>query len=308
MLRRKRLAELNEQQAALDEVVAEGLRRFDTRWLAARATCPKAFGDGRPFEPDAVGAGLRRSFEEVLRNTSYNVDIDGLGIFWLLSLMGELESKEPSLETAAMVAELRKAMLERGAFESERAVSAFALYMTEYWESTGALKAFIASMDDLSSEQFEEPVPNSALRSEEHSSNVGMVSPDGRWVWTGSEWAAKEQSPASWFSRVPRPVKRIGGILAVGLAGLTFAYAQGQNESNSAPKIGECARVVGDDEIESVPCDDTLATLRVTSRHDSITDGEVACSADPTATSYYSFEERSRGTSLVSFVLCFEDI
>ena len=139
-------------------------------------------------------------------------------------------------------------------------------------------------------------------------SNVGMVSPDGRWVWTGSEWVPRPPQPANLAGRIPAPLRRVGGIVVVGLLGLGFAYARGEGESSSAPKVGECARAVGSDDVERVDCEDPTATLRVTSRHDGTTDGDTACLADPTATSFYSFEQRSRSSSLVSFVLCFEDV
>jgi len=89
---------------------------------------------------------------------------------------------------------------------------------------------------------------------------------------------------------------------------MAFAYAQGQQQSNSAPKVGECAKQVGENDVAVVPCGAPEATLKVTSRHDNTTNGDAACAGDASATSYYSFEERSRGSSLVSFVLCFEDV
>ncbi len=68
--------------------------------------------------------------------------------------MGGLESAQPSLEKLAMVVRLREAMLARGAVGSERAVSAFALYLTEYWQSTGVLSAFLSSLDGLSADEM----------------------------------------------------------------------------------------------------------------------------------------------------------
>ncbi len=69
----------------LDDVVAYGLEIFDRNWLAARASCPKLYGDGRPFAPDGVGSDLRNAFREVTRNTMIDTDIDGPGIFWPVS-------------------------------------------------------------------------------------------------------------------------------------------------------------------------------------------------------------------------------
>lgn len=102
--------------------------------------------------------------------------------------------------------------------------------------------------------------------------------------------------------------RRIGGILIVGLVGMGIAYANGQRESAAAPTVGQCAKVVGKDSVERVACTDPAATLRVTTRHEDTADGEAACANDSEATSYYTFEEKSRGSTLVSFVVCFADI
>ena len=137
--------------------------------------------------------------------------------------------------------------------------------------------------------------------------NVGRVSDDGKWIWNGSEWRPKPPSMKS-PSRVPAPVRRIGGIIAIGVVGLGIAYAQGANESDQAPKVGECARLVGEDDIEKVPCSDERASLRVTSRHENTSDGDAACAADATATSYFSYELESHGSTVTSFLLCLEDL
>jgi len=83
--------------------------------------------------------------------------------------------------------------------------------------------------------------------------------------------------------------------------GLVAAIVAGNRESDEAPVVGECARLVEADELVRVDCTDDAAKFRVTSRVDDATDGESACAADLAATSYYSYESAH---GVVAFVLC----
>jgi len=122
------------------------------------------------------------------------------------------------------------------------------------------------------------------------------------------DWSGRLVSVKSWLDSMPPFAKRMGGTLLVGIVGMALVAALGGAESKSAPRVGECARIVGVNDIERVPCSDPAASLRVTSRQDGTSDGSSACANDPRATSSYSYEASSRGSSLVSFVLCFEDV
>lgn len=92
--------------------------------------------------------------------------------------------------------------------------------------------------------------------------------------------------------------------MAIGLAGVAYSYARGEEEANRAPRVGECAHKIQVDEIEKVDCESAEADFRVTSRHEDTANGEIACASDPQATAAYEFDATSHGVSVRSFVLC----
>ena len=99
-----------------------------------------------------------------------------------------------------------------------------------------------------------------------------------------------------------RLIKRIGvGLAAAALFGGYGVVKAHQDEAN-APKVGECAKVVGGDDMKKVECSDPEATLLATSRVEDTSDGEAACATDLRATSYFQYE--NHGTK---FVVCFTD-
>lgn len=133
-----------------------------------------------------------------------------------------------------------------------------------------------------------------------------QYSADGRWYWTGSQWvpSASLQPKTGGFRRL---VARGAVLGVVVLLGFAWAHSTGQEESENAPTVGECARSADDDEIQTVDCTDPAAEYRVTRRADGTTDGDTACATDPEATSYYAFETSSQNLTVTSFVLCLAD-
>src|SRR4051794_18131398 len=71
-------------------------------------------------------------------------------------------------------------------------------------------------------------------------------------------------APANWpFYRrtgLPGWAKTVIGICVAGLVSLGFAYMQGEQASDDAPKVGDCAHKVGKNEIERVDCNDPAST------------------------------------------------
>jgi hypothetical protein len=118
---------------------------------------------------------------------------------------------------------------------------------------------------------------------------------------TAGEKHAFELAQKADSSSSPKVLKRVlihGTWITVGLVS---AIVAGNRESHEAPDVGECARYDGSDKLEKVDCDDDAAKYRVTSRVDDESDGDIACAADPRATSYYSYQS---GHGIVEFVLC----
>jgi hypothetical protein len=99
-----------------------------------------------------------------------------------------------------------------------------------------------------------------------------------------------------------RMMKRIGGLVVAGAVALGIGAYQGNKAEDSAPKVGECAKAVGGDDIKKVDCSDPEASLLATTRAEDTADGEAACASDVKSTSYYRYE--NRGTK---FVVCFTD-
>jgi hypothetical protein len=97
-------------------------------------------------------------------------------------------------------------------------------------------------------------------------------------------------------------MKRIGTGLAAAALFAGFGVYRAHQAEDNAPKVGECAKVVGGDDIKKVDCTSSEATMVATSRVEDSADGEAACASDLQATSYYQYE--NHGTK---FVVCFKD-
>jgi len=99
-----------------------------------------------------------------------------------------------------------------------------------------------------------------------------------------------------------RFLKRIAGFAVVGAVAVGYGVVQGNKAYDDAPEVGECAKLVGTDDMKKVDCADPEAVLLATSRVDDTSDGATACASDLRATSYYEYE--NRGTK---FVVCLTD-
>lgn len=98
-----------------------------------------------------------------------------------------------------------------------------------------------------------------------------------------------------------RLVRRYSIHLVIAVLSLVSAYLVAHRDSDHAPAVGECARHGDADKLVKVSCADDKAEFRVTSRVDDIEDGDLACSADPDATTYYVYSAAEVG---VKYVLC----
>jgi hypothetical protein len=116
-----------------------------------------------------------------------------------------------------------------------------------------------------------------------------------------SEQAAKQEKRGP--KRFLRQIIGVGIAIAIGI-GIT--YFNGKKESDNAPAVGECAKSVGENEIEKISCSDPDADFEVVSRVDDTTDGQTACAGNPTVTSFYAYEAKNTGVG-VEFVLCLAD-
>jgi hypothetical protein len=99
-----------------------------------------------------------------------------------------------------------------------------------------------------------------------------------------------------------RMMKRIGGLVLAGAVAGGYGAYKGNKAADAAPQVGECAKVVGGDDMKKVDCSDPEATLLATSRVEDTADGAAACASDLKATAYYQYE--NHGTK---FVVCFTD-
>jgi hypothetical protein len=136
----------------LEQDCLQCLQGFDQRWAASRRTRPSHFGDGRPFEPDPLVADLRGVFWRSCFISHPGEECDEMGS--IIFLMATLVALDPDqgvdfLRWLSLVSAFRMALIARGATEDERTVSRFALYVMEYWKSTGEHDAWIASTDGI---------------------------------------------------------------------------------------------------------------------------------------------------------------
>lgn len=121
--------------------------------------------------------------------------------------------------------------------------------------------------------------------------------PDATWPPPPPGW--KLYKPTGF----PRWVVSLLILGVFGLGGVLYTFTQGQQESDQAPKVGECAKRAGADSVVRAPCGEADAIYRVTSRVEG-TDSQDACADDPEATVAYTYSASSHGVALKSFVLC----
>lgn len=136
----------------LEQACLQALQDFDERWAASKLTRPSHFGDGRPFEPDPLVAHLRDVFWRSCHISDSDNASEYGGLVVLMVTLQDLKNPSPNiLQWVSIIAALRSGMIARGATEDERTVSRFALYLMEYWQSTGVLDAWIESTHGMTS-------------------------------------------------------------------------------------------------------------------------------------------------------------
>lgn len=140
-----------EPDVTLEQACLYVLQKFDERWAASRLTRPSHLGDGRPFEPDPLVSDLRNVFWRSCHTPDSEKVCDEYGGFILLMVtLQDLKSEPDNLiKWVSIVASLRMGLLERGATDDERTVSRFAVYLMEYWQSTGVLDRWNARTDGI---------------------------------------------------------------------------------------------------------------------------------------------------------------
>jgi hypothetical protein len=141
----------NTDTGQLEQVCLQALQMFDERWAASKLTRPSHFGDGRPFEPDPLVADRRGVFWRSCWIAHPGEVFDEVGsIVLLMVTLQDLKNERVDfLRWVSIVAAFRMALIARGAKEDEHTVSRFALYLIEYWKSTGVLDAWIASTNGI---------------------------------------------------------------------------------------------------------------------------------------------------------------
>jgi hypothetical protein len=100
----------------------------------------------------------------------------------------------------------------------------------------------------------------------------------------------------------------VGSFVAIAvLLAVRLAPVIAEGTSDHFPVPGNCAKVDESKEMYliRVPCTNSEAQWRVTSRHDNVSDVDGACSGDPAAQIGYAFtEEQADNAQPVDFVLC----
>ena len=138
----------------LDDAARFALQSFDRRWEEGKRTRPSHFPDGRPYEPDPLIEGVRAAYWRACHETDPDRDPDISGITLLMMVLSELATTKPTMTIMQATPTIRQSMLARGAEVDERAVSAFALYLIEYWQATGAFDEYIKGLDGKTEEQL----------------------------------------------------------------------------------------------------------------------------------------------------------
>jgi hypothetical protein len=129
---------------------------FDRRWADGKGTRPERLPGGHAFEPDPLIAVVRDGYWRSIHETDLEDDPDFMGTILLLSTVNELASAQPSMTFVQAVAAVRESMLRRGAVQDADAFGALALYITRWWQESGAWDAWIASLDGLTAAQLRE--------------------------------------------------------------------------------------------------------------------------------------------------------